>query len=65
MIFRIVTVKNDITRGRSVMKSALKKDTVREIRHSLGRFLSIFLIVLLGCGFFSGCLLYTTDAADD
>ena len=30
------------------MKSALKKDTVREIRQSLGRFLSIFLIVLLG-----------------
>ncbi|WP_298485849.1 FtsX-like permease family protein [uncultured Ruminococcus sp.] len=36
------------------MKGALKKDTVREVRHSFGRFLSIFLIVLLGCGFFSG-----------
>ena len=64
MIFRIVTGKNDITRGKSVMKSALKKDTVREIRHSLGRFLSIFLIVLLGCGFFSGIKATMPDMID-
>lgn len=64
MIFRIVTGKNDITKGRSVMKSALKKDTVREIRHSLGRFLSIFLIVLLGCGFFSGIKATMPDMID-
>lgn len=36
------------------MKNALIKDTLREIKHSFGRFLSIFLIVALGCGFFSG-----------
>lgn len=36
------------------MKNALIKDTFREIRHSMGRFLSIFAIVALGCGFFSG-----------
>jgi len=36
------------------LKNALIKDTFREIRHSLGRFLSIFAIVALGCGFFSG-----------
>ena len=64
MIFRIVTWKNDIKKGRSVMKSALKKDTVREIRHSLGRFLSIFLIVLLGCGFFSGIKATMPDMID-
>lgn len=36
------------------MKSALLKDTLREIKDSMGRFLSIFLIIALGCGFFSG-----------
>ena len=46
------------------MKSALKKDTVREISHSLGRFLSIFLIVLLGCGFFSGIKATMPDMID-
>ena len=38
-----------ILKGEVCRKSALKKDTVREIRHSD---FSIFLIVLLGCGFF-------------
>ncbi len=36
------------------MNRALFKDTLREIRHSLGRFLSIFTIILLGVSFFSG-----------
>ncbi|MBR1862469.1 MAG: ABC transporter permease [Ruminococcus sp.] len=36
------------------MKNALLKDTFREIKNSLGRFLSIFAIVALGCGFFAG-----------
>lgn len=63
-VFQVVTGKNDITKGRSVMKSALKKDTVREISHSLGRFLSIFLIVLLGCGFFSGIKATMPDMID-
>lgn len=36
------------------MKNALFKDTFREIRHSLSRFLSIFAIVALGTGFFAG-----------
>ena len=36
------------------MHSALWKDTLREIRKSFGRFLSILLIVALGVGFFAG-----------
>lgn len=35
-------------------KRALRKDFYMEIRHSLGRFLSIFFIVAIGCAFFSG-----------
>jgi putative ABC transport system permease protein len=35
-------------------KKALKKDTFREIRFSISRFLSIFSIIALGCGFFVG-----------
>lgn len=35
-------------------KKALKKDFFMEIRHSLGRFLSIFFIVAIGCAFLSG-----------
>lgn len=36
------------------MKTSLLKDTFREIKKSLGRFLSIFCIVTLGVAFFSG-----------
>ncbi|MBR4622420.1 MAG: FtsX-like permease family protein [Ruminococcus sp.] len=36
------------------MKTALYKDTAREIRRSLSRFLSILAIIALGCGFFAG-----------
>lgn len=36
------------------MKKALLKDTFRQIKKSFGRFLSIFLIVALGVGFFAG-----------
>lgn len=36
------------------IKSAYKKDVLREIRKSLARFMSIFLIVALGTGFFAG-----------
>lgn len=35
-------------------KKALRKDFYMEIRHSLGRFLSIFFIVAIGVAFFSG-----------
>ncbi len=35
-------------------KKALRKDFFMEIRWSLGRFLSIFFIVAIGCAFFSG-----------
>ena len=35
-------------------KRALRKDFYMEIRHSMGRFLSIFFIVAIGCAFFSG-----------
>ena len=37
-----------------VVKSSLLKDTFREIKNSLGRFLAIFIIVALGTGFFAG-----------
>ena len=36
------------------MGSALWKDTLREIRHSFGRFISILVIIALGVGFFVG-----------
>lgn len=35
-------------------KKALRKDFYMEIRRSIGRFLSIFFIVAIGCAFFSG-----------
>lgn len=35
-------------------KRALRKDFYMEIRRSLGRFMSIFFIVAIGCSFFSG-----------
>jgi len=35
-------------------KEALKKDFYMEIRKSMGRFLSIFFIVAIGCAFFAG-----------
>ena len=35
-------------------KRALRKDFYMEIRRSMGRFLSIFFIVAIGCAFFSG-----------
>lgn len=35
-------------------KQALRKDFYMEIRRSIGRFLSIFFIVAIGCAFFSG-----------
>ena len=36
------------------MKKALWKDTFREIRHSLGRFLAILFIILIGVAFYVG-----------
>ncbi len=36
------------------MKNALFKDSFRELKRTLGRFLSIFAIVALGTGFFAG-----------
>lgn len=36
------------------MRSAAVKDFIREIKNSVGRFLSIFFIVLLGVAFFAG-----------
>lgn len=34
--------------------NAFFKDVIREIFHTVGRFVSIFLIVAIGCGFFAG-----------
>lgn len=36
------------------MKSMMQKNTLREIRGSLGRYIAIFSIIALGVGFFSG-----------
>ena len=46
------------------MKSVLIKDTFREIRHTLGRFLAIFAIVALGSGFFAGIKATMPDMVD-
>ncbi|MCR4588073.1 MAG: ABC transporter permease, partial [Lachnospiraceae bacterium] len=37
-----------------MLKNALQKNTIREIKNSLGRYLAILAIVALGVGFFSG-----------
>ena len=37
-----------------VMGSAWRKNNLRELRHSLGRFLAILAIIALGVGFFAG-----------
>ena len=53
------------------MKNALRKSALREIRSTLSRFLSIFGIVAIGVGFFSGVkaaapdMRYTADAYMD
>ena len=36
------------------MKRTMRKDLFRAVTGSVGRFLSIFMIVALGCGFFAG-----------
>jgi putative ABC transport system permease protein len=43
------------------MKNALQKDTLREIRRTLSRFLSIFAIVALGVAFFAGIKATASD----
>lgn len=50
------------------MKRALFRDTLREMKKTLGRFLAIFAIVALGVGFFAGLKATTPDmkhTADD
>lgn len=46
------------------MKSALLKDTLLEIKSSFGRFMSIFVIIALGCGFFAGIKATMPDMKD-
>ena len=46
------------------MKNALQKSALREIRSTLSRFLSIFGIVALGVGFFSGVKAAAPDMRD-
>ena len=43
------------------MKSALAKNTVRDITKSFSRFLSIFIIIALGVGFFAGIRVSAPD----
>lgn len=47
-----------------MMKNALIKDTYREIKGSLSRFMSILLIVMLGSGFFAGIKATMPDMVD-
>lgn len=46
------------------MQSARYRDTFREIKKTFGRYLSIMLIVALGCGFFSGIKATMPDMID-
>lgn len=46
------------------MKKALLKDSVRQIKNTFKRFLSILLIVLLGVGFFAGMQAASPDMKD-
>lgn len=46
------------------MKNVFLLDTFREIRRSLSRFLSIFTIIALGCGFFAGIKATMPDMID-
>ncbi len=46
------------------MKSALLKDTFLEIKNSFGRFIAIFVIVMLGSGFFTGLKATMPDMID-
>ena len=46
------------------MKTALLKDTFREVKRTVGRFLSLFAIVALGCGFFAGIKATMPDMVD-
>lgn len=46
------------------MKNVLMLDTFREIKHSMSRFLSIFTIIALGCGFFAGIKATMPDMID-
>lgn len=47
-----------------MLNTALFKDIVREIKNSFGRFMSIFAITLLGCGFFAGIKATMPDMKD-
>lgn len=46
------------------MKKSLLKDSIREIKNTYKRFLSILLIVLLGVGFFAGIISTSPDMKD-
>ena len=46
------------------MKKALFTDTLREIKRSVGRYISILAIIALGCGFFSGVKATMPDMID-
>ena len=46
------------------MKKALKKDTVKEIRNTFKRFLSILLMAFLGVGFFAGIKATSPDMVE-
>src|ERR1035437_9499340 len=46
------------------MKRTMRKELFRAVTKRLGRFLSIFLIVALGCGFFAGIKATGPDMKD-
>ena len=47
-------VKSNGKNGVRMLKTALLKDGIKEIKYSYKRFISLLLIVLLGVGFFAG-----------
>lgn len=54
--------------NRGIVSSAFRKETIRSITHSLGRFLAIAAIVALGTGFYAGLRMTAPDmkqAADE
>ena len=53
-----------IKKGLEKMKKALFKDSVREIKNTYKRFISILLMAFLGVGFFAGIKAASPDMVD-
>lgn len=60
---KIYPVPN-LAKGGDTMKKALRKDTVKEIKNTFKRFLSILLMAFLGVGFFAGIKATSPDMVE-